>query len=956
MSQTREGSSSLSEEDYEYDEEEEAWGTVEEPISALAPETCLQEELPSQVSAHPALQCLDEMFSLGKISRTRLVKLKSSFSLLHDTLRCSQESEIRLLQKAKGFRAELERQQQELESVEQFPEGPDTEVTQLRQKLLKLNNDLREAEDRDYQMQQQLECLQEEKTALEKEYKSQPNPDELEWRLEALKRSCEEIKEDIAQRHLEIKNLNKDMEDQQQQIQSEQQELERNKEMITHKEAELAQLLSMPTQLGKETEKIQRRKLEVEKRKALLDEQLKDLSEQRKLTEEQCRVVDAERREEMRELEGRRALLETAEREHSMLLRELEMTKEKEAVLMSQRSFLDINLGHFTVERKAVHENLTRKAREKDRELRNVQRMEQQLKLAKVGLGHTEFLYNETKAQRDAMPKDDGLLERRNDLQKEIENLQRNFIQQQSLVELKEQVEQCMKQEQALVRESYRCREELHDLSCLTLIKAEERAQKGRELLKAKMRYNHNTEELKVKALFIQEHKKQNQDIKSRLNTLAKMYDVKKSERNKFVNLIQIINQNASEKREKLKFLENNREILRTDAINKDKLLKKLQLRHVHSYKLRSSLKKDISKATLELQELRQEREEQKVKLGRLARVIDCQEQTMLQIRKSYRAALQSHKNRVAQLQKSEDEIHILSEKVNMQETQYHKRNLEIQKMEADIHYLNMLISDENRQITLCRKELPRKRLLEEESTLLQIQVSECRDQLLCLNEALLEQAQKIKDTKGKEPSTEDLIKKIEQLEERLVDKEAQLLEKELVYEQVNQQCQHICTKAENGKRDTCKLAKKVNKMQSRIKASTRSMMAVVSELSMWQAETMALQQELREKELQVEVCQQRLEQGLPPSEQIEEEWQRYLRDRRQTSAEENLRLAEEEKWSQLPSGVYTTAEPRPNCYKSTGDRLDIAKPYGAQAPFKPSEPGSNMRHFRKPQIKPIEI
>lgn len=51
---------------------------------------------------------------------------------------------------------------------------------------------------------------------------------------------------------------------------------------------------------------------------------------------------------------------------------------------------------------------------------------------------------------------------------------------------------------------------------------------------------------------------------------------------------------------------------------------------------------------------------------------------------------------------------------------------------------------------------------------------------------------------------------------------------------------------------------------------------------------------------------------------------------------------------------VKTAAEPRPTAY--IPDELGIPKPYGALAPFKPSENGSSMRHIRNPIIKPIEI
>ena len=58
-----------------------------------------------------------------------------------------------------------------------------------------------------------------------------------------------------------------------------------------------------------------------------------------------------------------------------------------------------------------------------------------------------------------------------------------------------------------------------------------------------------------------------------------------------------------------------------------------------------------------------------------------------------------------------------------------------------------------------------------------------------------------------------------------------------------------------------------------------------------------------------------------------------------------------------IPGGITTTAEPRPNAYIPDDEsELPVPRPYGASAPFKPSEPGSNIRHIRKPIIKPIEI
>jgi len=64
----------------------------------------------------------------------------------------------------------------------------------------------------------------------------------------------------------------------------------------------------------------------------------------------------------------------------------------------------------------------------------------------------------------------------------------------------------------------------------------------------------------------------------------------------------------------------------------------------------------------------------------------------------------------------------------------------------------------------------------------------------------------------------------------------------------------------------------------------TRQMMATVSELSMHQATAMRLQQEAREKEALLERYHVNMENGLPPSVDIEHEFLRLMRsdDQRQ--------------------------------------------------------------------------
>jgi hypothetical protein len=133
--------------------------------------------------------------------------------------------------------------------------------------------------------------------------------------------------------------------------------------------------------------------------------------------------------------------------------------------------------------------------------------------------------------------------------------------------------------------------------------------------------------------------------------------------------------------------------------------------------------------------------------------------------------------------------------------------------------------------------------------------------------------------------------------------------------------------------------------------------MAIISELSMNQAKSLEYQQDLREKEALVEQCYLRMERGEPPSKEIEEEWVRFLKNEiNKVKTQELKEMAEADiEHYTIAGGITTTAEPRPNAYIPDDDtELPLPRPYGSNAPFKPSEPGANLRHIKKPVVKAI--
>ena len=114
-------------------------------------------------------------------------------------------------------------------------------------------------------------------------------------------------------------------------------------------------------------------------------------------------------------------------------------------------------------------------------------------------------------------------------------------------------------------------------------------------------------------------------------------------------------------------------------------------------------------------------------------------------------------------------------------------------------------------------------------------------------------------------------------LENKLSIKEEQCLEKDLILEQVCRLTDRITNKVEASKEDTLSLAKNVNEIQGKIKDVTRKMMATVSELSIAQASAITLQEEVKNKELELEQCYVRMDKGEAPSEEMQNEWLKMI-------------------------------------------------------------------------------
>ena len=623
---------------------------------------------------------------------------------------------------------------------------------------------------------------------------------------------------------------------------------------------------------------------------------------------------------------------------------------------LAERVQIEFEMKGVQSDAKREQDTLNRRQKDYSISLKNLKRAEQQLV-------NTQSLVPFMKRQIEDASRQVVVLKEEGkrqvaaaeEVRREVDVFINNFLKQEGLeAEKAEWVRAVVDEVKSLEEEVVEVAKEERDQRKIVAQLNEEREIEARKAAKAMHGAKAVNEELKVKELIIMDLSKRDAETRAKLREFSKLYDIVKTDRNKYVNQIQSSTQALAEMKEKTKILMNEVEILRNESLQKDMALQKERLGHGNSFYARDQLRVEQNRNITLEKESKGKVDQLVAEIDNLNALINGVEQEMLRLKKRYEVAVEERNYTGIQLIDRNDELCILYEKANMQQTVLKKGELTIREREEEIRLLDLQVAELVRDVEVTRRKLPKIPAAEQEIVTLQAELEEERllaERLSAELEAP-ENSKRWRKLEGKDPEPEDLAAKLQVLEERVNDRKEQLLEKDLVLEEVSNLANRLRTQALEGREDTLELAKRVNDFQTRIKVTTRRMMATVSELSMYQATAMKLTQENQAKQAEAAQAEANLSQGLPPSEEIEREWMRYEADlaRRAADAAERNVLAETAP-AQL---TQTTAEPRPNAY--IPDDIGIPKPYGALQPFKPTEQGTSMRHIRKPQPREIEL
>ncbi|KAL2631495.1 hypothetical protein R1flu_016181 [Riccia fluitans] len=469
--------------------------------------------------------------------------------------------------------------------------------------------------------------------------------------------------------------------------------------------------------------------------------------------------------------------------------------------------------------------------------------------------------------------------------------------------------------------------------------------------------------ELHMKEILLSNNQKKHAEFLKQVEDGLAMYNLVRSQRNKYAALVQASAISIAEMKDKLLQINTEVESLQSDVKYKDKVLNKQRNEFLVSVRERSHLLSEISKAAFRLRETRASAEEYVIESSKLEDFVTKAQREMARTRKMYALEVSARNQMGLSLIDRNDELCILYEKNNVQMELAKHSELELSKRNDEIRFLKIECKHVQQSIYTAYQTAPdfpgMFRTLEDLREKLETAKS-VATRLAELVESP-DNTSRWRLLPGRDLDELDLHAKMTTIEEFLSAKSDQALEKNLILEEITALAEECRKQAWDGKDSHMAQLGKLNLYQRFMDSVIRRLMATVSELSLCQATAMSLKEERDKLRKQLDDAYKRLGAGECPTEKAGRDWDAKVRDAKllhKMQAERQIArlqdLQDHEKRMQAFTLQKSTAEQRPNAYIE--EDLGLPKPFGLYAPFKPSDIGGQLRFYHKPETKPLEL
>lgn len=460
-------------------------------------------------------------------------------------------------------------------------------------------------------------------------------------------------------------------------------------------------------------------------------------------------------------------------------------------------------------------------------------------------------------------------------------------------------------------------------------------------------------EELAVKELLILDCNKKNQALEREMQKFKKLYECVKNERNGYVNSLQLTSQNKAEIQEKFKGLLREIEILKNTLADKNKTYKNIKNSILFVKRIRDKRKNKLNK----MEERRRKMEEQQNSLmneiNKLTNMVRALDDDVLFISRKNDSGCQQRNSLGRELIKANEDLCLMYNDLNIKKTQQHGIQKKFVYLQRNFQYIKtqiICLEKTNEIISKKCDELP---LLSQQI----VEFTNMLDQEKVKERELLENLQNpesntnLRHLKSEDVPMEILNQKVQFLESRINHKKDVILQKKVALEDLIKSINEIDQKNKSSRHEDLQKNSNFNRMSNQYNKLMRKVVALVSELSIFQANCIKLEHDKENYQSILKTIEENISKGLAPLTDTELKYLKMVRNEQIEMETAYQRKMEMEFLRNIdPFVKKTTAQKRVDSYFNN---IGLPQPYGIFKPFMPQKPSTHLKHYRNPV--PIE-
>jgi len=364
-----------------------------------------------------------------------------------------------------------------------------------------------------------------------------------------------------------------------------------------------------------------------------------------------------------------------------------------------------------------------------------------------------------------------------------------------------------------------------------------EREKYGLEASEATSKYLQALEEVKLREVAIVDQQKKINEGESKLKQQQNLYEAVRSDRNLYSKHLIESQDEIQEMKRKFKIMNHQIEQLKEEISAKDIALVKEHFDRMKVDKEKEYKRNELNKAKQQIKEADDAIQSQKAEIQKLNHIINEADQERLRQKKEYDIVINERDILGTQLIRRNDELALLYEKIKLQQSTLSKGQIQYRDKVNDIRILKIKLNDLKRELHILKNSVANIDVLKREVHHLGRELLQERTKVKALSEELENplNVHRWRKLEGSDPSTYELIQKIQTLQKRLIAKTEEVVEKDLLI----QEKEKLYVELKNilARQPGPEVAEQLSVYQQNLREKMRQMKSMASELNMYQAQ-----------------------------------------------------------------------------------------------------------------------